>query len=202
MAPQFTQKWRVECLLPLIKIWPCGILTHLCVFRSTFFKDNSSECTNHPEYLKRCRIVLLRNDLICDYNLCVCLFWPLSPHSWCSMEIENGSSCSPPYSHPCSLFLSLYLSLSPPSHLIAFDKCPYRLHIIRCSRGSLRLYYSAHTAQLFSILHAWHTRFRRVQTGPKLCQQNSFTRRALGWWTETPNNRYGDMVIHTVRSYV
>lgn len=92
--------------------------------------------------------------------MCVRVFWPLSPHSWCSIEIQAPAQAVP---RPCSLFPSLYLS--PPSHLIAFDKCPYWLYIIRCSGGSLRLYYSAHTAQLFSILHVWHTRFCKDSNG-------------------------------------
>ena len=72
----------------------------------------------------------------------------------------------PPLSPPLYLF--------PPSHLIAFDKCPYWLHIIRCGRGSLRLYYSAHIPHLFSILHGWHTCICKVRMGPRLCQWNSF----------------------------
>lgn len=62
--------------------------------------------------------------------------------------------------------------LFPPSHLIAFDKCPYWLHIIRCSGGSVRLYYSARATHLFSILHGWHTCFCKVRTGPRLCHWN------------------------------
>lgn len=106
----------------------------------------------------RCRIVLLRNDLICDYNLlCVCVCASVLAFVPSQLMLHRDSGTAQAVPRPCSLFPLLYLS--PPSHLIAFDKCPYWLHIIRCSGGSLRLYYSAHTAQLFSILHVWHTRF-------------------------------------------
>lgn len=70
---------------------------------------------------------------------------------------------------PSSLPLSLSpLYLFPPSHLIAFDKCLYWLHIIRCSRGSLRLYYSAHIPHLFSIVHGCGTCSCEVRMGPRL----------------------------------
>lgn len=95
--------------------------------------------------------------------------------------VWQGSSCSVHRSLPLSLS-PLYLF--PPSHLIAFDKCPYWLHIIRCSRGSLRLYYSAHIPHLFSILHGWHTCFSKVRIGPRLWQWNSFMIRRLHWLRE------------------
>lgn len=95
--------------------------------------------------------------------------------------VWQGSSCSVPLSLPLSLS-PLYLF--PPSHLIAFDKCPYWLHIIRCGGDSLRLYYSAHIPHLFSILHGWHTCFCKVRKGPRLCQWNSFMSRRFHWLRE------------------
>lgn len=113
------------------------------------------------------------------------MFWSLSPHSWCSKESLAGLKLFSPPLPPSFSIPPLYLF--PPSHLIAFDKCPYWLHIIRCSGGSVRLYYSAHIPHLFSILHGWHTCFCEVRMGPRLCQWNSFMSRcSIGqgksWW--------------------
>lgn len=90
----------------------------------------------------------------------------------------HSSSCS--FSFPSPLSLSLFYLFSP-SHLIAFDKCPYWLYIIRCTEGSLRLYYSAHIPHLFSILRGQHTCVCEVQIGPELCQWNSFLSRRFHW---------------------
>lgn len=84
----------------------------------------------------------------------------LCPHTADALKrFCHGSSCSFPFFLPLSY-------LFPPSHLIAFDKCPYWLYIIRCTEGSLRLYYSAHIPHLFSILRCQNTCVCEVQIGP------------------------------------
>lgn len=72
-------------------------------------------------------------------------------------------------------------SVPAPSHLIAFDKCLYWLHIIRCSRGRLRLYYPDHIPHLFSVVHGCHACFCEVRTGPRLYQCNSVMSRGSCW---------------------
>lgn len=139
------------------------------------------------------------------------MFCSLSPTADAPKRVWQDSSCSLPlptrhththththtntYTHTYSLPFSLFLyppALSlPPSHLIAFDKCPYWLHIIRCSGGSLRLYYSAHTPHLFSILHGWHTCFCKVRIGPGLCQWNSFMSCRIHWRKGNPGECIG-----------
>lgn len=135
----------------------------------SFFESNISvRAVNHPQ----CKYAHGEAEW-CDLEIGSCVIkvccWrhsPLKaePSSWrgggvarmfcpptadAPKRVWQGSSCSAPHS-PSSI-PPLYLF--PPSHLIAFDKCPYWLHIIRCGGGSLRLYYSAHIPHLFSILH-------------------------------------------------
>lgn len=162
--------------------------------RGTDSENNISACTKHPEFkpppppppIQMANGVIykwphlwfwcvvsdtLRTELSWWSGGGSC-FWSLSPHSWCSKESLAGLKLFSPTTPTPYLVHYLF----PPSHLIAFDKGPYWLHIIRCSGGSLRLYYSAHIAQLFSILHGWHTRFCKVQTGPRLRQWSRYTR--------------------------
>lgn len=106
------------------------------------------------------------------------MFWSPSSPSWCSAESLTGLKLFPPL-HPLT-----HLYLFPPSHLIASDKCPYWLHIIRCSGGSVRLYYSAHTPHLFSILHGWHTCICKPRVGPRLSLKNcSIFSSSIGNWS-------------------
>lgn len=74
------------------------------------------------------------------------LFWslPHTPHPhmlWRDFDRAQAVQSPAP---------SLFLRFSPPSHLITLDKCPYWLHVFRCSRGSLRLYHYAHIAHIWS----------------------------------------------------
>lgn len=154
-----------------------------------------SLCTvNHPQFkyphenvvwsdleivscvIKVCYEVILLTEYSCPHGGAgahVLVFVP--PQLMLQRESGRAQAVQPPPTP--SLFLYPPILSLPPSHLIAFDKCPYWLHIIRCGRGSLRLYYSAHIPHLFSILHGWHTCFYKVRTGPGLCQWNSFMSR-------------------------
>lgn len=124
----------------------------------------------------------------------VFVFVPLTADA--PKRLWQGSSCSAP-APPCSPSPHLYLF--PPSHLIAFDKCPYWLHIIRCGGGSLRLYYSAHIPQLSPLpapapYHfAWltHLLLQRFKGGQGLCQWSGFVIRRFTWQREASSS---DMV--------
>lgn len=76
--------------------------------------------------------------------------------------------------NPSTPAVFLILVLLFPSHLIAFDKCPYWLHIIRFKGGSLRLYYSGHIPHLFSILHGWHICLCEVLNGARTLSVDQF----------------------------
>lgn len=186
IAPKFTEKWRVECLLPLIKIWPSDISQNFTFEVHLSFVSKVSVCAlNHPQFKCPCEnahcvfvlsvvvsfVLMLFIQMWAIHALC---FGLCPPHRWHSEE-SLGSFCS--LTHPHVLSPSP-LGRFPLSHLIAFDKCPYWLHIIRCSEGSLRLYCSAHIAHLFPLLWGWHVFLQSSNTA----KGNSFMSQRFTSW--------------------
>lgn len=142
----------------------------------------------------RRRIVLFRNDLISDYNLCVCvsvcLFWPLSPHSWSSIEIQARLKLFLPLFLPLfSIPFSVSLSSITPDFIWQMPLlAPYH-QVQRRQPKTILLCPCSTTVLHFACMTHW---LLQGSNKPELCQRNNFIRRTFRWWT---NPLTTDMVV-------